>query len=50
MATKKQIILVLNVDGAQVQRTFVAEEVEHIDWNPHINDMADTLDHTNDKI
>ena len=34
----------MEVDGDDVYRDFRAHEISDIDWNPIINDMADTLE------
>jgi len=39
----KQISITLTVDGTSVTRDYKAHEVEHIDWNPNIIDMADSI-------
>ncbi len=38
-----QITVELTVDGKNVLRKFRARDVEHINWNPVINSMADTM-------
>lgn len=47
---KKEITIELIVDGQSLVRKFRADEVAHIDWNPIINDMADTIVHGNEPI
>lgn len=37
------ITIELTIDGQCVHRNFRTEDVAHIDWNPQINDMADTI-------
>lgn len=39
----KTITITLDVDGSVTTRIYKAHEVEHIDWNAPINDMADSL-------
>lgn len=40
---KLDIGIELIVNGQPLLRKFRAEDVSHIDWNPIINDMADTI-------
>lgn len=47
---KKDIVVAITVDGTELHRNFRAHEVSDIDWNPVINDMADTIDKSNDGI
>jgi hypothetical protein len=40
---KHDITVELTIDGKSIHRTFRALDVSHIDWNPQIADMAETI-------